>query len=517
MKRTAALLGAALVSLILATSLSAQANVYPLKTDATLTYWLPGNADVNKFYTNWGNTPMAQEWQKKTGIKVKFVSPGVGMDRDQLNIMIATGELPDIIQWGLANGYSGGTAGAARNGVIRPLNDLLPKYAPNLSKLLTQDKKLDKMIKGDDSQYYYFPQVRDPNGMVWSGPIVRADWLKDLGLKAPETIDEWYTMLKAFKEKKGAVAALSINGKGSLYLQDAFVGAYKSGLSWFVDDKDKVQFGPATAGYKEFLTLWAKWYKEGLIDQDFALTDDPKLKELIDTNKAGAWVGNVGGSVRFWLDKKKGDPSFDVAGVKYPVVKKGDIAFLGQSDFVSFNGYEAYITTKAKNPDIAARFLDYFYGPEGSLLANFGVENTTYTMVNGEPKFTDFLFKNPTGLTSAQVQLFYTIFNGPYISDARKTTALQLYPQMPAAVSNWQKTQALDHKLPSLDFTEAEAKELKVNETDLNTLVTRAQVEFILGARPLADFDKYVEELKKLNLDRYTQIRQAAFDRYNKR
>ena len=41
--------------------------------------------------------------------------------------------------------------------------------------------------------------------------MIRKDWLDDLGLEVPETIDEWYTALKAFKEEKGATAPLTLN------------------------------------------------------------------------------------------------------------------------------------------------------------------------------------------------------------------------------------------------------------------------------------------------------------------
>ena len=44
------------------------------------------------------------------------------------------------------------------------------------------------------------------NWLVVQGGIIRKDWLDELGLAVPETLDEWHTVLTAFKEKKGAEA-----------------------------------------------------------------------------------------------------------------------------------------------------------------------------------------------------------------------------------------------------------------------------------------------------------------------
>ena len=43
----------------------------------------------------------------------------------------------------------------------------------------------------------------------------------------------------------------------------------------------------------------------------------------------------------------------------------------------------AAITTSCKNIEAAARLLDYAYGEEGHLLANFGIEGVTYEMIDG--------------------------------------------------------------------------------------------------------------------------------------
>jgi putative aldouronate transport system substrate-binding protein len=51
----------------------------------------------------------------------------------------------------------------------------------------------------------------------------------------------------------------------------------------------------------------------------------------------------------------------------------------------------------------------------------------------------------------------------------------------------------------------------------LNTYIDEMTVKFITGKEPLANFDKYVAQLKALNVDEVVALRQKALERYNAR
>ena len=100
--------------------------------------------------------------------------------------------------------------------------------------------------------------------LVVQGPIVRKDWLDELGLSMPETIDEWHNVLTQFKEKKGAAAPLAYHD--NMLRNGDFIGAYGIKMDFFIEN-GKVVYGPYDKRYKDFLTTFAQWYKEGLIDK----------------------------------------------------------------------------------------------------------------------------------------------------------------------------------------------------------------------------------------------------------
>ena len=109
--------------------------------------------------------------------------------------------------------------------------------APNLKKYLKEYPEVDKMVKTDNGSYYTFPFIRgDALLQVYQGPIVRKDWLDELGLKVPETIDDYYQVLKAFKEKKGVTATAIFHRHRSHFGNGSFVGAYGTNRGFFQEN-----------------------------------------------------------------------------------------------------------------------------------------------------------------------------------------------------------------------------------------------------------------------------------------
>lgn len=310
-----------------ATTTATTTGTYPIKTDKVITHWYVAGAGQLAAIPDVNNWPVFQELAKRTGIKEKYISPAVNQAKEQLNVMFASGEYADIIEWNFLNDYPGGPEKAIKDGNILKLNDLIDKFAPNLKKYLKAHPDVDKQIKTDNGTYYGFPFVRGDDWLkTYGGPIIRKDWLDDLGLQVPTTIDEWYIVLKAFKEKKGAAAPLTFISGVPRVFDDlgtgAFIGAYGVTRGFSLKD-GKVIFGPAQPGYKEFLSTMRKWYVDGLLDKDIA-TIDGKIRDAnMTSGKSGATYALAGGGIGKWLTAMKDkDPKYNVVGAPYPVLKK---------------------------------------------------------------------------------------------------------------------------------------------------------------------------------------------------
>lgn len=508
-----------------------KASTYPIKTDYTLKFWSVLNTNLFGIVTDLGETPLGKELEKKTGVKVTYIHPAQGQERDQFNIMIASGDIPDIIEYNWASEYPGGPEKAIQDGLISPLNDAINQYSPNLKKLIEEDKTLEKQLKTDNGNYYNYPMIRVSSiARVFRGPIIRKDWLDELGLPLPVTIDDWYNTLKAFKEKKGATSPFVANynqnssstsfvNNSGMQIYDAFVGAYQTSDGFYLNDEGKVKYGPVEQQYKEFLTTFRKWHAEGLLDKEFALSDSKAVDSKMLGDKAGATVGLLSGTIGKYMDNMKTkNTKFNLVGTTYPVLKAGDTPFSGQSDDLYNPKASSAIMTSCKNVEVAARWLDYAYSEEGSLLYNFGVEGESYNMVDGYPKVSDYIMKNPDGKPFTQMQPMFMKLNGAFAVDPRASEQVLAYPQMKEASNLWSQTNAKKHNLPAcLTPTPEESKELASIISATNTYVSQMFSKFVMGVEPLENFDKFVAEMKKMNIERAIEIRQNCYDRYKER
>ncbi|UUZ83934.1 hypothetical protein LJK88_09300 [Paenibacillus sp. P26] len=362
--------------------------------------------------------------------------------------------------------------------------------------------------------------VRNSSALTVYGPTIRKDWLDDLGPPIPETMDDWHTVLKAFKEKKGATAPFTgkyLSGQ-KWDIQDVFIGAFKTSNGFYLDDQGKVKYGPVDPQFKDALTLLRSWYAEGLIDKDFAVPDDSgNLQDNKMTGGAsGATVAATGGGMGRWLDIMKAkDPKYNLVAAPYPTLKKGEKAFIGQRYFKYNPSASTAVTTGAKDPKLAVQWLDYAFGQEGKMLFNFGIEGESYKMDNGKPVFTDLILHN-SKFNVQQILSQYTKQNGPFPTDDRRNT--NTYKQQDEASAIWSATDA-DKHTPPLFITPSqdESKELAKIMTAISGYKEEMFVKFIMGKEPLENFDKYVQRLKTMGIDKALKINQDAYDRYQKR
>ncbi|MDF2927030.1 MAG: extracellular solute-binding protein [Paenibacillaceae bacterium] len=497
---------------------SAQTATYPITTSETLSSWEAINTNLTTFVSNLAETPFGKQLEKETGVKVKYSHPADGQAKEQFNLLIASNNLPDVIEYDWNTGYPGGPEKAIADKVILPLNDLIDKHAPNLKKILQENKELDKMLKTDSGKYYVFPMIRPDNGLVFRGPMLRKDWLDELSLQVPTTIDEWHTVLTAFKEKKGATAPLTAQYTTEINFQDAFIGAYKTANRYYIDDNGKIQYGPIDPQFKDALTTLRQWYAEGLIDKDFALNNDSKSVDTkMLSHASGATVGLLSGGMGRWMETgKKQDPKYQLVAAPYPTLNKGEKAFIGQRDFKYNPGASKAISADSKNPELAVKWLDYAYGEQGAMLFNFGIEGESYTTQGGSLAYTDNITKDPK-FNLQQMISQYTKPNGPFLGDDRKNN-FNTFKEQDDALVIWAETDAAKHILPAfITPTIEESKEVAKLNTAIASYKEEMFVKFLMGKEPLDKFDEYVARIKEMGVDKIIKIYQDAYDRYNKR
>ena len=478
----------------------------------TLTYWVPLNPNAATSVSNYGDTPFAKELQKRLNVKIEYQHPTQGSELEKFNLLVASDSLPDIIEY-LWGNYPGGPSKALADNVIQEID--IPNKAPNLYAYIKENPGIEKMMKTDDGKYFSFPFIRGERSLQTSaGPIIRKDWLDDLGLPMPETIDEWEQTLTAFKTKKGAKYPLCYRTYVEAW--GVFAGAYKTVDGLYVDG-GKVKYGALEPGYKDYVAKMNDWYKKGLMPPDFATMDSSLIDSYIINGNAGAVIGSVGSGIGKLTDAAK-EEGYLLAGAPYPTLKKGQRAQFGQMDN-RIPGTYATLSRDCKNVDLAAKVLDYGYSKEGEMLFNFGIEGESYTMVDGYPKYTDVITKNPDGLSvSGAMARYIQAYNaGPFVQDVRYMEQYASRPQQQDAIKTWSNTDMEKHLLPNISLLPKDTNAMAKKISAVNSYKDEMLVKFITGAEPISKFDDFIKGLKERGIDEYLKLMNEAYERYNNR
>ncbi|MCX7885329.1 MAG: extracellular solute-binding protein [Caloramator sp.] len=510
------LLTAMLLLTISFSSFSACSNKTSEKTNSSssnekisIKYWVPFTP--NQYIKSLNESEMYKELENRTNVHVEFIHPAEGQEKEQFNIMINSKELPDVIQ-NYAGEYKGGIDKAISDGVYLRLNDLIEKYAPNYKKLLDEDPELARQVTTDSGNIYCFALIgEDRNEPAWWGPVIRKDLLDELGLKQPETIDEWENVLRQIKIKKKIEAPLVINKKG-VDGYGTFVSAFDVG-PYFYKKGNTVKYGPIEPGFKEYLALMNRWYKEGLIDKDFATRDRKSREALITSGKAAAFITEYGMVDQYIPAIKTVNPKAAFAPVLIPSLKKGEKVHYRVVNNRN-GGSEAVITSSCKDPERVVKWFDYAYSKEGYMLFNYGIEGKSYKIENGKPKFTDLMLKNPDGFDYWTVVNKWKLDVGPYLRDYKAIPEFTKFDL--AAMDTWTKADA-DYVLPPTTLTAEEEEQYSNTMSDIDTYKDEMILKFIMGKEPLSKFDDYVKQIKSMGIDQMIQIQQNALNRYYNR
>lgn len=491
----------------------------PIVTDK-----LTVTAFAGKFFANadWNNIKLWQEYEKMTNIHVQWDTVQKDNLAEKRNLLLAGGDYPEMF-------YASAFPRAdllkyGKQGAFLPLNDLIDKYAPNFKALMEKYPIIEKGITMPDGNIYGLPTLYDPEfkSVLYGTPWVKSEWLTKLGLKEPQTLDEFYNMLKAFKEndpngngQKDEIAWGAVGAAGLVnYLRGSF-GLNNHGTSNIYVDTDpqsgKVRFIPTDPRYKELLQYVNKLYKDGLLEQDIMSVKSTE----VDAKGMEGLIGVVDNVDPVAIYNQKGY-------VGLPVLKgpHGDQMFSATGSPLGNIGMFV-LTDKAKNPEALMRWMDYFYGDEGIKMFFMGWKDETYKEnADGSVDYVDDIKNNPNGLNLDQAVGQYLIWPGGYYPGFVTQKYFKGAEGLPTSVDNAKKAEPhvvpQDQIWPPFNFTAEEQADLTGIQTDITTYVDEMRDKFISGNASFDEWDAYVSTLQKMGLDRYIAIYQSAADRYSK-
>ncbi|SHI05476.1 extracellular solute-binding protein [Clostridium grantii] len=459
--------------------------------------------------------PVFKEAAKNTNVSLKgILSKSSSDEATAYNLMIASGDMPDIVSYKSVSDLEK----LGRDGGLIVLNDLIDEYAPNLKAYMEKNPKFKKEALALDGNIYAIPKYFDVEPA--EGYFIRKDWLDKLGLEVPQTIEELYTVLKAFKEKDP-------NGNGKAdevpYFDRVQAGnIFDFFYLWdssndFIPRDGKINYGPLEPEFKVAIENLRKWYDEGLIDAEI-FTRGLGSRDTLLADNVGGFTHDWFGSTASYNEKLPDTiPGFEFIPMAPPENLNGERK---EYTIRPKSGGGWGITSSCKDPVTAIKYFDYWFSEEGDTLINFGVEGIDYELVDGKPVYTDHVMKSDKTpldvLRSDGVQYrIGTVQNFEYEkgwSNPIAIKGMEMYSENDYIIREPLAGGAL-----TLKYDDEDEKEYKKISSNVKAYTNEMIQKWILGSSNIEDdYDGFVKRLKELDIDKATEINQKAYDKYMK-
>lgn len=446
-------------------------------------------------------------WNKiaeMTNIKIKTVSSSANSDADTaMNVMLMSGDIPDLI---FSTNMKKFATEFGPDGAFVAIDELISDETPNLKRQLER-KEISSYITNADGHAYYMCSVNPDT--ISAGWFLRQDWLDKLNLKAPTNPEEFYQVMKAFREQDPNGNGIKdevpyINRFGTV---DDLTWIFNATPEWAIDENGKVFYGPAQPEYKVAYENMTKWYAEGLIDTEIYTRGAKSRDKLFGDNVSGIIHDWFASTAQFNDILAEDIPGFKLTAFAPP--NEGHIEYTRRAIAVDQG---VAIGGTSEKQEYAIKLLDFLFSETGSRLMNFGIEGEHYDLVDDKPIFKDFVVNGD----KTAIQILTEI-----------GACSMVYEQDYAYEEQWMTEEAkkgadmyldngyLAEAFPTLTYTDEEYDEFNKIMTDVNTFRSERCQQWIFGSDDVSTtFDSYVNELNRLGLEKATQIQQAAYDRY---
>jgi putative aldouronate transport system substrate-binding protein len=498
----------------------------------------PGNV-IPDPKENW----FSKYWEEKTNVRIDWEYTAAAQPEmvQKINLRMASGDLPDFF---LVNGSYRGfdrsmqvTYGS--QGLIIPVNDLVEKYSVNVKKALQEYPAFKQAWTAPDGKMYGLGSISECYHCSLSNKMwVYQPWLDKLGMKMPETVEDFAAVLRAFRDKdpngNGKQDEVPMINLLNQFLMSSFI--YHDGTNLMVSS-GKVLFTADKNEFRAGLKYLAGLYKEGLVAKDVYTMDAKQLNAVMLSEVQS--VGVYSGLAPLMYPRTEGSRLFEFTTVP-PL--KGPTG-LRQTPYIKQVSEAGVlnITKAAKNPEIIIRWIDGLYQLDNFASAHYGPERT-----GPEENKPGWYKAKPGQLGADGKQAFWTrimypatdarfipniafglrVFPSyqpaPYhtgmIIDMKANYAsrldIELYGQSAKNYEAFKK----DDSLPPMFISDAANAEIAELRAVIDRAVTEATAQFVTGARNIdTDWDAYIGNLKKLGLEKYVSLYQKEFDLNNRK
>jgi putative aldouronate transport system substrate-binding protein len=472
--------------------------------------------------------------EKKTGVHIKWeLVPQSGVD-EKRRLILASGDYPDVF-YGVNLTRDELLTYGGQGALIR-LNDLIDKHGFEVLRCFKEYPSLKSFITAPDGGIYSLFYINECYHCSMSMKMwIQRFWLKDLGLKMPETTDDFARALRAFKDrdpnKNGKKDEIPLSGavKNSWwgdpynFLLNAFI--YNDGGQRLLLKSGVVDFAANKGEWRDGLRYIRGLYAEGLIDPA-AFTQDQAAEVKLGENPDVCILGATGAGYPGNFTQRSAASLREGMYDAVPALK-GPAGVRNSAYFPQDPGLGRFAISKTcKYPEVAFKWNDLRLNLEESINFNYGLRGVYWEWaspgevgLDGKPATWRWI-KDPPIPSNVKWNMWGDFY---YPTSWRVGQSIdknwdmydpkQLNARLHVETANKMEPAKPAEYYPSVWMTKDVSSELAQLGTQIQTYVTESTVRFVVGDLNLdAAWDSYVAELDKMGLRRYIELYQKGYD-----
>lgn len=482
-----------------------------------------------------------QYLEELTNVHINWITVTAEEAGEKFQLLQASTNLPDII---LPYSTSVTTDQAIGDGWAIDMSDLIARYMPNYRAYLETHELERRVISGTDGVVRCASNVAgNDDGFKgeeqWAGLAVRTDLIEKAGYTGPlETIEDYHQMLLTCKQNLEGLDAPLYVGPGGYGINGAFLSAYGVTNGVMVND-GTVVYGPTQDGYGQWLAEMRKWYSEGLIDPNFETVSGLDIywapAGMVGTNKTVCFTtlyNNIGTLMPMILGNIT-DPTAVITGVVNPVLNRGDQPMLinvGTGSGGASQTGNVYISADCKNPELAAKWLDFMLTEQAMVAGQYGREGVHYDLDTSEGAPYKYVFRE--GYQTEDERLakigcpgigYYNWSVGTQAADAQMAGLSAMYAAQGLVLPDnyqmlldtkalWDSQGYIDNALTAA-LTTDESAQIATIKTDIDTRIAEYTIQYIKGQTD-ETFEEFRQELENMQVQAVVDVYQVAYDRF---
>jgi multiple sugar transport system substrate-binding protein/putative aldouronate transport system substrate-binding protein len=221
--------------------------------------------------------------------------------QQKVSLCIAADSLPDVLVAPNRNYL----VQAARADELADMWDVFNEYSSQQVKEIVETTDGRAFANASvDGTFYGLPNITVDTDGVYEY-FIRQDWLDELGLEVPKTVEELGDVARAFMEAGYSTdyAIAGIDNGGRTYSNflnssnngfgfDALYQAFNATPGYFLTDENgEVYYGTTTDEMKAALTTLNEWYEEGLINPEVGVTTNGDNANNVKNGTCGIFMG----------------------------------------------------------------------------------------------------------------------------------------------------------------------------------------------------------------------------------